>query len=284
MADKIANPHHESDSFQAATLSYADAADPLWKRLLIQTIEYALGRRRLEKIYNTVRALPVAEHLLWHEARRALNIKIDWKGVPPETIRQNGPLIIVSNHPFGVVDGLILCELAASINPEFRVLINAVLTKDGRVSKFLIPIDFAETKEALATNLASRNRCLDLLAQNGLLLLFPAGGVSTAKPFWTKATDLDWKPFVVKLISNANATVLPVHVEGQNSRWFHIASAIHLSVRLALLLHEIRNKIGKTITVHLGRPIPPQTIHAIPRNKRLDWLRKHVENLPFSSW
>jgi putative hemolysin len=264
----------EDASFEL--LSYAQATDPWWKRTLIGLIEAAFGRTRLEKMYRQVRAMPLPAHALWAECRKILRITMNLKGTVP---LPGKPLVIVSNHPFGVVDGVLLCELAALISPDFKVLINAVLTRDSRVKKFFLPIDFSETREALRTNLSTKNEAAAFLKSGGVVLIFPSGGVATATPFWSDVHDLPWKPFVVKLIQEAEADVLPVFVEGRNSRLFQLASAIHLSLRLGLLLRETLNKQGKTIRVTLGQVIPFSTLETVPRAKRLSWLQEQVLRL-----
>ena len=86
---------------------------------------------------------------------------------------------MVSNHPFGVLDGLVICHLVAKVRTDFRVLSNSVLYRAEEIRPFLLPIDFAETKEALKTNLKSRAEAKAHLMAGGCLVIFPAGGVST---------------------------------------------------------------------------------------------------------
>jgi putative hemolysin len=95
-----------------------------------------------------------------------------------------------------------------------------------------------------------------------------------------KAQDLEWKRFTAKVIQQTQATVVPIYVHGQNSRLFQLASRIHLQLRLSLLLHEIRNKIGKTVRVTIGDPIAYETLsQAADRNGMLTYLRKVTFNL-----
>ncbi len=170
---------------------------------------------------------------------------------------RTGPLIVVSNHPFGVLDGVVISQLVSRIRQDFRVLTNSVLYRAEEIRPFLLPIDFAETDEALKTNLKSRATAKAHLLKGGCLVIFPAGGVSTTPTVWHKrAIDTEWKTFTARLITQAKAPVAPVFFAGQNSRIFQLASHISVTLRLSLLFKEVHDKIGSEVVMRIGEPIP----------------------------
>jgi putative hemolysin len=234
--------------------SYAAPGDPLFKRLIIRLVERMTGQPRLKRIYQEYKAAPAPD--FWEEAVRRLKLKLVFDDRPLQSWPRSGPLVVVCNHPFGVVDGLAICALVAHIRPDFRILTNAVLNKADEIRQHVLPVDFSGTAEAIKTNLDSRAGAREHLRQDGCLIVFPAGGVSTTPSLWhRKAVDAAWGAFTAKLIVQSQSAVAPVYFEGQNSRLFQIASHIHLTLRLSLLFKEAHDRIGTTVAMHPGDAI-----------------------------
>lgn len=254
--------------------SYSTPEHGLLKRLVIQAVERMTGQPRLKRLYLEHRINPVPDEDFWSAAVRKLQLNLVYDRQRWEAVPKDGPLVIVANHPFGVLDGIVISYLTSRIRPRFKVLTNSVLFRAPEVQPFLLPIDFAETREALATNLESRRQALHELSEGGAVVVFPGGTVSTATPAFGRAQDPDWKPFTSKLIANARATVVPVYFEGQNSRLFQIASNVSQTLRESLLFKEVSNKIGTDIGLRIGDAIPYGDLaHIRDRRALIDHLR-----------
>ncbi len=229
--------HHLQHGMTSHELSYATASTPPIRRWLIRTVENFSGRLRLLKIYHRWRAESAGGPRMWRDAldmigtRLELDAPVDWEARAPD-----GPLIVIANHPFGIADGIAILSLAERLGRPYRVLINSDFMRLPEVQALGLPIDFNETKAALATNLKTRNEARRLLKEGATLVIFPAGGVATAENPFGKAEELPWKAFTARLIQQSGATVLPVYFEGQNSALFHFISRYSLSLRLALLV------------------------------------------------
>lgn len=255
-------------------LSYTTDNDVKIKRILMGSLEYLTGRRKLEKLYNEIDQMGLRGGALWEEILKRLEVSMVYDQEQFDRIPPKGPLVFIANHPFGVVDGLIMGALASRVRPNFFLLANSVLCKDKLLNEHMLPVDFEETKEAMATNIATRRETMERLENDHILVIFPAGGVSTAPTPFGQAEDLDWKRFVIKVIQKTRATVIPIFVQGKNSRLFQIASNISSNLRLSLLLNEVRNKIGQTVKLNIGDPIPFEEIaHFKDRQQLLDHLR-----------
>ncbi|MEQ9214010.1 MAG: lysophospholipid acyltransferase family protein [Marinovum algicola] len=254
--------------------SYASAEHPFLKRLIIQAIERMTGQPRVKRLYLEHRLNPVPDEDFWSAAVRKLELNLLYDRQKWEAVPKDGPLVIVANHPFGVLDGIVISYLTSRIRPRFKVLTNSVLFRAPEVRPFLLPIDFAESREALATNIETRKLALQELAEGGAIIVFPGGTVSTAPSTFGRAVDPDWKPFTSKLIVSAKATVVPVYFEGQNSKLFQFASNVSQTFREALLFKEVANKIGTDMPITIGDTIPFEHLaHLKDRRRLIDHLR-----------
>ncbi|HXJ00370.1 MAG TPA: lysophospholipid acyltransferase family protein [Micropepsaceae bacterium] len=263
-------PSNRIDNF-----SYATPDDPRLKRLLIRVIERMTGQPYLKRLYDEHRTHPSPGENFWAASIRRLELKVVCNEDALARLPRTGPLVIVANHPFGVLDGLIISYLTSKVRDDFLVLTNSVLYQADEIRAHLLPIDFAETKEALGTNLKSRATAKAHLVKGGCLVVFPAGGASTApKPWSRRAVDAEWKNFTARLIVSAKAPVVPVYFAGQNSRLFQIASHISLTLRLSLFFKEVYDKIGSEIHVRVGEIIPYKELEKLDRKDIMEHLRK----------
>lgn len=262
-------------------LTYASPEDPLPKQVLIRSVERLTGRRRLERIYDAVLESEADRQKLWGAALRELRIHVDYDAKQLAKVPAEGPVLLIANHPYGVLDGLIICHFASLIRPDFKILIHKSLNREPRVEQYMLPIDFTETEEAVLTNIESKRRAMETLRAGNAVVIFPAGGISTTVrgPFGC-AVDLEWKLFVTKLIQMTAATVIPIYFHGQNSRIFQLASHVNETLRLALIIHEVNRKMGGTVQVTIGDPIPYEKLAGIRRRKELlHHLRESIYGL-----
>jgi len=239
-------------------LSYASPSDPLWKRWVISTIENLSGRQRLLPIYERWRSEVIGKKPnIWSELMPLIGVTLDVRGAKwPPDIAPHMPLVMLANHPFGIGDGLAILAMAEQLNRPFRVLANNELLKAPEIRPYALPIDFAETREALERNLESRKEARRLLKEGATIIVFPAGGVATAKNPLGKAIELPWKTFTARLVQQARASVLPLHFEGQNGPLFHLVSRFSLTLRLSLLVSEFRHFVGSKVVIRAGEIVP----------------------------
>lgn len=248
---------------ESEILTYASPRDPRWKRWAMHVIEDLSGRRRLLPIYRAWRTEVAGKSpRMMNELLRMIGTTLDvnagtpgagpWPvAVPPDT-----PLVMVANHPFGIGDGIAVLALAEQLGRPYRILINSDFLKVPEIRHLALPIDFSETRDAIRTNVESRKAARRLLREGVTIVVFPAGGVATADNFGGNAEELPWKTFTARMIQQAEASVLPVYFEGQNGPLFHLASRYSLTVRLALMVSELRKFVEATIPVHIGAVVP----------------------------
>jgi putative hemolysin len=257
------------------TLSYAAPDDGALKRSVIQAVERVSGQARVDRIYRETRGSLRPEDDIWAEAMRGMRLRPRFDGARLAAVPRTGPLVVVANHPFGIVDGLVLCRLVSMVRQDFKVVAMSVLCGVPEVRGHVLPINFAGTPEAVAASARSRRAARALLRDGGCLVIFPAGEVSTSRGLFGPADDAPWHPFAGRLVQGAAAAVLPVRFEGQNSRLFHLASRVSPTLRLSLLLREAVLRMGSEVVVRVGGVVRFEELRAFADPKALvDHLRR----------
>jgi len=252
------------------TLSYVQATDPWIMQKFISGVEILFGRRKIESIYDGLKEQPFDVESFFTSALQATKIDSCYDTDKLDALPKTGPLVFVANHPFGVVDGLVLCDLAVKARGNFRILINAMLCRDSDLAPYFLPIDFRETKAAIKNNIRSKKMAQEALEQDIPLLVFPSGFVSTAdRKGFGSVVDAPWTTFAAKLIRDTQATVVPVYFRGQNSRIFHLASHVAEPLRMALLLNEASNRFGTKVMAEIGDPLPWTDLNDVGNRQQL---------------
>lgn len=244
-------------------ISYATAARSAMGRTIIRALENATGRRALLRRAAGYGDDLAAGRSFWQvmPERFGLDLRITHGSLA--NIPAHGPLVVIANHPFGILDGLMLGHVLDRARPNFRILANAVFARAKALDDVLLPISFDETRQATKANLNTRATALSYLADGGAIGVFPGGTVSTSAQPFSRAMDPVWRNFTAKMIAKSGATVVPLYFEGQNSRLFQIASRLHSSLRLGLLIKEFYTRVDAPVSLRIGDPIDPAQIAAL---------------------
>ncbi len=262
-------------------ISYSFSAKSRAGRALIRSIENLTGRPRLLKMALGYENEVEAGRDFWEVMQERYGITLDLVGPGLANIPAEGPIVVVGNHPYGILDGLALGRILSATRGDFKIIAHTVFRRAKDLQDVILPVDFGETKEAMAVNLATRRDALRYLADGGAIGIFPGGTVSTsAKPF-SKPMDPEWKTFTAKMIAKSEATVVPIYFDGQNSRIFQIASHLNQTLRTALLISEFDSRTDQPIQVTVGAPLPRSEIDARRRDSRalMDYLRRETYRL-----
>ena len=260
-------------------LSYAGTFKNPFKAGAIRTIEWVTAKvtllRLIRDFENT--GAPTGSPF-WPKAIRQMGIRID---TPPEEIARipaTGPLVVVANHPHGLVDGMILCELINRVRPDFKILTRSLLTGIPEVEMFMIPVPFPHEDNSRELGLQMRDETMAHLKAGGVIILFPAGKVASSETWFGPAIEAEWNVFTHKMIHRSGATILPIRFSGQNTRWYQIANKVSATWRQGLLLYEIRKALFKPQRPHIGEPLPATVLKDWDGNPRgfLAWLRDHT--------
>ncbi len=265
----------------ARDISYAHSATTRGGRAMIRLMENTTGRLRLIR-----RALGYEREIargrdFWSVMVDRYGLELEITGGSLDHIPRSGPVVMIANHPYGILDGLMMGHMLARTRGDFRILAHHVFRKASDLERVILPINFDDTRDAVRQNLETRKQALDFLGQGGAIGIFPGGTVSTAVSPFSTPMDPGWRGFTARMIAKSAAQVVPVFFDGHTSRLFQVASHLHPTLRMGLLIKEFRARVDTPVRVAIGRPIPRSTLDPLASDtKRLmDFLRKATYEL-----
>mgnify|MGYP006276234585 FL=1 len=263
-------------------LSYAHTFTNPWQVGTIQTMEMLTGKLRLLRLIRRFEAMGVPEgQAFWRQALDIMGIELRTPSEQILRIPREGPLVVVANHPHGLVDGMVLAELIGRRREDYKILTRSLLTGVAEVDRFMIPVPFAHEADALQQNLEMRKQAMDHLREGGAIVLFPSGVVAASETMFGPAVEREWNPFTAKMIQRSGARVLPVFFPGQNSRWYQMATRVSSTLRQGLLLYEVVHALNRPQAPVVGAPIERDEVETWVANPRgfVAWLREQTLGL-----
>src|SRR5215510_6938548 len=249
-------------------------------------LERLLLLRKLDELYfEVVREdceLNFVERIL-----KALNISYQLESNDLRQIPRQGPVVVVANHPFGMVDGAILASIVRSVRPDFKLLANFSLNRISELRNTIIPVDPYGKADSTKGNIRPVREAIAWLKNGGALGVFPAGDVAHIEFRHREITDPDWNAAVARIIRKIKAPALPVFFGGLNSLLFQLAGLLQSRVRTALLPREFLNKRGKKVEIRIGSLISFERLEAFDNDEAMiDYLRRRtylLKNRPHST-
>lgn len=228
---------------------------------LLPALEGALALPRLERMYA---GLPrVGDPRPFSE--KALDaLEVGWDVSPEDLARipPSGPLLVVANHPFGGLDGLVLLALLARVRDDFKLLGNRLLGAIPDLRGALIQADPLGGPGSHGANVAAARSSLAWVREGGALGIFPGGEVSHLSLPSLQVTDPGWSPGAAWIARRARAPVVTVFFEGRNSRLFQLLGLAHPRLRTILLPRELLKSRGRRVRLRVGGPVPPERLGA----------------------
>jgi putative hemolysin len=232
----------------------------------------------LGQLYAAARDLPsrpFVDHML-----SDLGVRYQLPDADLARIPAHGPAIIAANHPFGLLEGLVLYSLLPRVRSDFRVMANALLNELPELRSHLIPVDVFGGAGKPVANRKALTEALRCLEAGGLLVVFPAGEVSSWDWHNVGVEDPAWGRSLPWLARLSNAPVIPFYFSGANSALFQLAGLVHPSLRTLRLPAELVNKRGATIAMRCGKAIAARDLAQIgDESKQAEYLRARAQLL-----
>ncbi|MBL3704538.1 acyltransferase [Sulfitobacter sp. BDSS02] len=265
----------------ARDISYAHSAESKSGRVLIRLMENSTGRIKLIRRANGYERDVAAGRSFWSVMAERYGLTLNVIRGSLAAIPRDRPLILIANHPYGILDGLMMGHILSETRGDFRILAHQVFRKAEDLNRVILPINFDGTKEGTAQNIETRKDALSYLGRGGAIGIFPGGTVSTsAKPF-SKPMDPGWRSFTARMVAKSDAVVVPVFFDGHTSRLFQIASHLHVTLRMGLLIKEFRKRVDTPVNIVIGDPIDRDVLDPLARDSKamMDFLRKATYDL-----
>ncbi len=242
-------------------------------KALLKTAEKLTGldalARAYEKLPPSGTPQAFAAHVLAH-----YNISHKIIGGELAAIPAAGPVLIVANHPFGGIEGLLLLHLLSQRRLDVKIMANALLKRIPELSGSFIGVNPYASKAATRQNIAAMRSAVGWLEDQGALVIFPAGDVASLQLKTLRITEGKWDASIVRLARMGKAAVVPVFIEGRNSLIFHILGKIHPRLRTALYPKEVINKAGRQLRLWIGKPLSNARLARIgDENETAKYLR-----------
>ena len=258
-------------------ISYASSASSRVGREFIRLIENVTGRLHLIRRAAGYEVEVAQGRDFWQVMVERYGLSLDIVGGGGlANIPRTGPLILVANHPFGILDGLIMGHILSENRGHFRILANTVFRKAEELNRIVLPISFDDTREAQRSNIETRRVALKYLADGGAIGIFPGGTVSTSQQPFSRPMDPRWRSFTAKMIAKSGAVVVPIYFAGHNSRLFQLASHLSPTLRLSLLIREFGRRVDNPVKIVIGEPVPSENLmrHADDPKALMEYLRE----------
>lgn len=275
-----------SKPYDMRRLSYAGTFRNPFKRATIRSIEWLTAKPQLLRMIRSFEREGIPFGVpFWTRAIAHMGITIETPDDEIARIPRTGPVVVVANHPSGLVDGMIMGEMVSRVRGDFRILTRSLLTGIPEIAEFMVPVPFPHEENARELGLEMRAITMRHLKAGGLVILFPAGKVAMSETWWGPAVEGEWNLFTHKIVRTSGATIVPIFFPGQNSRAFQIANRLSDTLRQGLLLYEIRRALFRPQRPWIGEAIPASELDRWPGDPRgfLASLRAHTLDLAAAS-
>ena len=204
-----------------------------------------------------------ADHLIEN-----MGITIDVSPEQLENIPKEGGFVVVSNHPFGGIEGVMLLSAIAKVRPDFKVMANFILSHIPNLKECFFAVNPFEKNPEWKSSVGGIKGAIQHIAAGKGLGVFPAGEVSRYHGH-DYPEDLPWSTSIARIIKNAGVPVIPVFWNGRNSKLFYAVDKIHPMLGTARLTKELINKHDQCFNLQIGKPILPAEIAQYENPKEL---------------
>lgn len=269
--------------YDRRSLTYANSFDSPVTSRIIRTIEWFTGKLTIIKMIRAFekRGAPSGQPF-WRAALGTMGIDLLTPDEQVLNIPLEGPVVAVSNHPHGLVDGMILADLIGRRRTDYKILTRELLTGiDEVAASYMISVPFPHEPDAQRKSVEMRAKAMTHLKEGGLISVFPSGVVASSDSLFGPVIEREWNVFTAQMIRRSGAKVVPIYFPGANSRIYQMANRISATLRQSLLLHEVVKSCNRPQKPVVGPPINDEQMKMLETDPRgfMTWLREHTLSL-----
>ncbi|MBL0063317.1 MAG: hypothetical protein IPP40_18000 [bacterium] len=135
--------------------------------------DHILSFPKAEKFYNSVAERETGSGFCKDILNR-LDLKIQVSDEDLSRVPTSGASVVVANHPFGLLDPMILYVTLRAIRPDVKVLTNFMLSRLRELHDFCIFVDPFGGPQAAKQNAKAVRETMEWLRDGGMVVMFPA--------------------------------------------------------------------------------------------------------------
>lgn len=227
------------------------AAWPFLRPVLYTVLNYDKAVRMADMI------APMSGSDALESISELLSVKLEMSGL--ERLPKDGAFIILGNHPTGITDGIALYDAVKPVRPDVLFYANSDAERVcARFHETLIPVEWVQSKRTRERTRVTLKMTDEAFEAKRPLAIFPAGRLARMRD--SALRDPEWMPTAASLARKYEVPIVPVHMSGPYSFWFHTFAKFSAELRDITLFHELLNKQGKTYKLTFGPLIPPDQV------------------------
>ncbi|WP_208998407.1 GNAT family N-acetyltransferase [Roseibium aquae] len=186
-----------------------------------------------------------------------LRVNVTTKGL--SRVPAEGPVVLVSNHPTGIADGIVLYDAIKARRSDLSIFANRdAIRINPRLSDMIVPVEWRADFKSREKTKETLRLAASAFDKGKAVVLFPSGRLA----YWHdgKLTERPWMTSAVALARKNKTPIIPVHMGGRNSGLFYFLARVSTELRDMTVFNELLNKKNARFTVHFGKPIDPELV------------------------
>lgn len=255
---------------------------PAVDNLLAATVDRLTALDRLDRFYRSLPE-PRDDRAFLQSTLDGLGVKVEVSARELASIPRTGPVVVIANHPFGAIEGVIMAHLLRSLRDDVRIMANGLLKSFTEIAHLFIDVNPFGGSNAARQNIRPLRESMRWVQDGGLLMVFPAGEVSSLKLSQRGIVDPEWNATVASIARRAGAAAVPIYIHGRNSLMFYLGGLIHPRLRTLMLARELMNKTGRQVRLSIGTAIPAEQLRRFESDAEATAflrMRTHLLALP----
>ncbi len=245
-------------------------------RVAKRPLEKLLSFKGLNNLYNDALRYQT-DQAFYDKLLERMNVNYHISERDMENIPQKGRVVVVANHPFGGIEGIILASILRSARGDSKILANYLLECIPELRDVFFFVDPFGGKNSARANLASMKKSIQWLRDDHMLGIFPAGEVAHFSMSKRKVVESEWTETVAALVRKTESPVLPIYFDGFNGPIFQMLGMMHPRLRTLLLPNELLNKKDLDIDICIGKVINYSKLATFEGDKEMvSYLRQRT--------
>ncbi len=250
--------------------------DPL-RRAFFAVMKRPLARllclKKFNRIYDSSRNFKPGQNFI-DTVLDVVNVDMELSQEMIGNIPAKGPCVVVANHPFGIVDGLLLIKAIRAARPDSKIMANHMLAMIPELREYMIEVDPFGTSESTALNISGLKASLRWLKDGHLLGVFPAGEVASLRVRKRMVRDPEWSTTVAGIIRRIKCPAVPLFIKGRHGVLFNALGLVHPRLRTMMIPRVNLKQGNQTVEVRIGHAVLPRKIATFDTDRELiNYLR-----------